>query len=72
MNIEFALAMLQARKRGEEHFTIGPIVDHTVLFPTHYEKAPIYSGMGSAAALCAEETNQRDGVSHTSARIGGR
>jgi len=72
MNIAFAKAMCAARKRGEEHFNIETIVDHTVLLPTHYEREPIYSGMGSAAALCAEETNQHDGVSHTSTRIGGR
>lgn len=72
MNLEFAHAMLQARARGEEHFTIGPIVDNTVLFPAHFQRETIYSGIGSSAAMCAEEVGQHDGVSHTPTRIGGR
>ena len=72
MNLNFANAMLAARARGEEHFTIGAVVNHTVLFPKYIEKPQLYSCIGSAAALCAEETNQHDGVSHKPAGIGGR
>ena len=72
MNLNFANAMLAARARGQEHFTIGPIVDNSVLFPAHLDKPQLYSGIGSAAALCAEETNQHDGVSHKPTGIGGR
>lgn len=72
MNLNFANAMLAARKRGEEQFTIGAVVNDSVLFPAHIDKPQLHSGIGSAAALCAEETNQHDGVSHRPTGIGGR
>lgn len=72
MNINFANALLAARKKGEEHFTIGAIVDHSALFPKRFTRETIWSGIGSAAQMCAEETNQHDGVGHKPGGVGGR
>lgn len=60
MNVAFAMAMLAARRRGDEIFTIGPLVDHS-----HIEYAPrrfvgeyIWSATGSSAGMCADMGNQ--------------
>jgi hypothetical protein len=54
MNLDFARAMLSARKRGEEHFTIGPVINDTVLFPTKFPIQPTQSLMSSSAATCTD------------------
>ena len=55
MNVQFAQAMLSARKKGLEHFTIGVIVDDTPFSPqTLQGPPPRHSYMQSSAALCAE------------------
>ncbi len=52
MNLKFAHAMLSARNRGEEHFTIGPIKNNSVLFPTKFPIQPTQSLISSSAATC--------------------
>lgn len=55
MNLAFAHAMLSARERGEEQFTIGAKIDNTVILPTHFPKQPTQSLISSSAATCAGE-----------------
>jgi hypothetical protein len=52
MNLDFAHAMLSARKRGQEQFSIGAIVDNTPLVGTHFPTQPTQSLMSSSAATC--------------------
>ena len=54
MNLNFAHAMLAARKRGQEHFAIGAVQNDTVLFPKHYPIEPQQSLMSSSAATCMD------------------
>jgi site-specific DNA-methyltransferase (adenine-specific) len=46
MNLKFAKAMLAARERGEEHFTIGPKIDHTPLVGAYFDRQLRHSPMG--------------------------
>lgn len=57
MNLAFADAMLAARKRGLEHFSLGPVVDDSAFFPQHFEVAPRLSYISSSAALCDEASD---------------
>ena len=55
MNVSFAKAMLKARTRGLEKFTLGPMPPPTTDFnPVYIDRPPHRSGMGSCAADCAE------------------
>lgn len=54
MNIRFAQAMLDARKRGDEQFRLGVIIDTSPLMPTHYSREVSGSLMSSSGAACAE------------------
>jgi hypothetical protein len=56
MNLKFAKAMLSARDRGEESFTIGPKVDHTPLVGAYVERQLQFSPMSSGAAACLNMT----------------
>jgi hypothetical protein len=56
MNLNFADAMLRARSRGEEHFTIGPKVDHTPLVGAHFDRPLRHSPMSSSANACLNMT----------------
>ena len=56
MNLNFAKAMLSARDRGEESFTIGPRVDHTPLVGTHFDRQLQHSPMSSSANACLNMT----------------
>jgi hypothetical protein len=56
MNLNFAHAMLSARQRGEEHFTIGPIKDHTPLVGAYFDRQLRHSPMSSGAAACLNMT----------------
>ena len=56
MNIDFAHAMLSARQRGEEHFTIGPKIDHTPLVGAYFDKPIRHSPMSSSAGACMNMT----------------
>jgi hypothetical protein len=52
MNLSFAHAMLAARDRGEERFTLGPVVDHSPIYPQHFPREPQRSLMSSSASAC--------------------
>src|ERR1700721_2861541 len=52
MNLAFAKAMLSARERGQESFTIGPKVDDTPLVGAYFPAQPTQSFMSSSAATC--------------------
>lgn len=54
MNLAFAQAMLSARERGQEQFTIGPKIDNTAILPTHYPAQPTQSLMSSSSATCLD------------------
>src|ERR1700731_60256 len=56
MNLSFAKAMLSARDRGEEHFTIGPKIDHTPLVGAYFDKPLRHSPMSSGAKACLNMT----------------
>ena len=56
MNLKFAKAMLSARDRGEEHFTIGPKIDHTPLVGAYFDRQLRHSPMSSGAAACLNMT----------------
>jgi len=56
MNLNFAKAMLSARDRGEESFTIGPRVDHTPLVGAYFDRELRHSPMSSGAAACLNMT----------------
>lgn len=56
MNLAFAKAMLSARERGQESFTIGPKVDDTPLVGAYIERQLQYSPMSSGAAACLDMT----------------
>jgi hypothetical protein len=56
MNLNFARAMLSARERGEEHFTIGPKIDHTPLVGAYFDKQLRHSPMSSSANACLNMT----------------
>jgi hypothetical protein len=56
MNLKFAKAMLSARERGEEHFTIGPKTDDTPLIGTHFDRELRHSPMSSSANACLNMT----------------
>jgi hypothetical protein len=56
MNLAFAHAMLAARERGQESFTIGPKVDDTPLVGAYIERQLQYSPMSSGAAACLNMT----------------
>jgi hypothetical protein len=56
MNLAFARAMLAARDRGEEHFTIGPKVDDTPLVGAYFDKPLRHSPMSSSANACLNMT----------------
>lgn len=62
MNLAFAKAMLDARKAGLEHFTIGTIVDTSPWYMAKkFTPEPTQSFMTSSAALCmdlADSTEQ--------------
>lgn len=61
MNVKFALALLAARRRGEEKsFSLGPLVNtsHVDYAPRRYIGETIWSPMGSSAALCADESGR--------------
>jgi hypothetical protein len=60
MNLAFAHAMLDARKAGTERFTLGAIVDTSVIWPTAFPSEVMWSGCGSAAQMCADELGQFD------------
>ena len=55
MNIAFAHAMLDARKDGLEHFTIGAIIDTSPWYMAKkIRPEPSLSMMTSSAAMCVE------------------
>ena len=56
MNLAFAKAMLSARDKGHEHFTIGPKVDLTPLVGKHFERELRHSPMSSSANACLNMT----------------
>ena len=56
MNLNFADAMLAARRKGEEHFTIGPKIDHTPLVGAHFDRELRHSPMSSSANACLNMT----------------
>jgi|HubBroStandDraft_4_1064222.scaffolds.fasta_scaffold00045_42 hypothetical protein len=56
MNLKFAKAMLSARQRGEESFTIGAKIDHTPLVGAYFDKQLRHSPMSSGAAACLNMT----------------
>jgi hypothetical protein len=56
MNLNFARTMLSARDRGEEHFTIGPKIDHTPLVGAYFDKPLRHSPMSSGANACLNMT----------------
>jgi hypothetical protein len=56
MNLNFADAMLTARREGKEHFTIGPKVDHTPLVGAYFDKPLRHSPMSSGANACLNMT----------------
>ena len=60
MNMKFARAMLAARKRGEEKFTIGAFVDTSPVeyAPRRFIGESIWSGIGSSAAMCVAECDR--------------
>ena len=49
MNRGFAAAMLRARRNGAEHFTIGPLKDHTALRAAYFPTTTMFSPMSSSA-----------------------
>lgn len=55
MNLAFAQAMLDARRKGLEDFTIGPVIDLSPLVATHFSPIQYHSGMGSSAQVCIDE-----------------
>lgn len=55
MNLDFAEAMLHARRNGLEQFTVGPVKDDSPLVPHHFAPALRFSGCTSSAALCADD-----------------
>ncbi len=59
MNLAFAHAMLEARKQGLEKFTLGVKKDDTPFVPVHFERVMDYSGMGSSAQSCIDESPSR-------------
>ena len=56
MNLAFAHAMLSARERGQESFTLGPKIDDTPLVGAHIERQLQYSPMSSSANACLNMT----------------
>jgi hypothetical protein len=52
MNLAFAHAMLAARERGQESFTLGPKIDDTPLVGAYFPPQPTQSFMSSSAATC--------------------
>lgn len=52
MNLDFAQAMLTARRRGQERFTIGPIIDFTPLIGARFDRQLQHSPMSSSANAC--------------------
>jgi hypothetical protein len=56
MNLAFARAMLAARERGRESFTLGPKIDDTPLVGAYIERQLQYSPMSSSANACLNMT----------------
>jgi hypothetical protein len=56
MNLKFAQAMLSARQRGEESFTIGPKIDRTPLVGAYIDRQLRHSPMSSSANACLNMT----------------
>lgn len=54
MNLAFGHALINAIHNGLEKYPLRPKVDDSPWVPTHYDRAPNYSGMTSSATLCAE------------------
>lgn len=58
-NMAFSLAMLKARNRGLEHFTVGTVVDDSAFFPVRYHPDPRFSSVSSSAGMCADEISAK-------------
>ena len=71
MNVRFAEAMLDARKRGLETFTIGAVKDYTPMVPTYFPRIEYVSSCGSSAASCAEESDWMGSGRHRTPMLGG-